>query len=282
MILVTGAAGKTGTAVIKALAAKNEQVRGLVRREEQAAEVTAVGAVEVVVGDMGDTAVYQQAAHGVRAIYHICPNMHPDEAAIGKTAIEAAKNNGVTQFVYHSVMHPQTEMMPHHWHKLRVEEIVMASDLNFTILQPAAYMQNILGSWQTIVEQGKYIVPYPVETKISIVDLADVAEVAACVLTEAGHEFAIYELAGPENLSQKEVAAILQTVLQQTILIEEISQDEWRKNAAGLGEYQVETLLKMFTWYAEHGFAGNSNILAWLLGRPPTTFAEFVASARIR
>lgn len=276
MILVTGAAGKTGTAVIQALAAKNEQVRGLVRREEQVAEVTAVAAVEVVVGDMADTAVYQQAAEGVQAIYHICPNMHPDEVAIGNTAMQAARDSDVVRFVYHSVMHPQTKTMPHHWHKLQVEALLFTSGLSFTILQPAAYMQNILGSWRTIVEQGKYVIPYPVATKISMVDLGDVAEVAARVLTESGHEFAIYELAGSENLSQTAVAAILQDGLHRSVIAAEISQDEWRKNAAGLGEYQMETLLKMFTYYAESGFVGNSHILAWLLGREPNKFEEFV------
>ncbi len=282
MILVTGAAGKTGTAVIKALAARNEQVRGLVRREAQVATLTAIGAAEVVVGDMGDTAVYQQAAHGVQAIYHICPNMHSDEVALGEIAIRAAQNNGVARFVYHSVMHPQTETMPHHWHKLRVEEMLFAANLNFTILQPAAYMQNILGGWQTIVEQGRYIVPYPVETKISMVDLADVAEVAATVLIEAGHDFAIYELAGPENLSQIEVATILQTALHRPVITEEISLVDWRNNAeaVGLDVYQIETLLKMFTYYAENGFVGNSNNLAWLLGCDQTTFTEFAASMR--
>lgn len=276
MILVTGVAGKTGTAVIKALAAKNERVRGLGRCEGQVAGVTAVGTVEVVVGDMADTAVYRQAAQGVKAIYHICPNMHPDEVAIGKTAIKAAQENGVARFVYHSVMHPQTETMPHHWHKLRVEEMLLASGLNFTILQPAAYMQNILGGWQAIVAQGKYVVPYPVETKISMVDLADVAEAAARVLTEPGHDFAIYELAGPENLAQTEVAAILQDVLQRSVVAEEISLTEWRKHAetAGLGNYQIETLVQMFAYYAANGFVGNSNTLRWLLGRAPMTFVE--------
>ena len=81
-------------------------------------------------------------------------------------------------------------------------------------------MQNILGGWDSILSRGKYVVPYPVEIKISIVDLADVAAAAATVLTEVGHDFAIYELAGPENLAQNEVAHILATALDRAVVAE--------------------------------------------------------------
>ncbi len=65
-----------------------------------------------------------------------------------------------------------------------------------TILQPTAYMQNILAGWRSIVEDGIYRVPYPIDTRISLVDLRDVAEAAARVLTEDGHVGATYELVG--------------------------------------------------------------------------------------
>ena len=278
MILVSGAAGKTGEAVIRAVQAKGGDVRALVRREAQVEQVQAFGAAEVVVGDMADTAVYDQATQNMQAVYHICPNMHPDEVEIGKIAIKAALKNKVTRFVYHSVMHPQTETMPHHWHKLQVEALLFESGLNFTILQPAAYMQNIMGSWDSILEKGIYAVPYPISTRISIVDLSDVAAVAAKVLTESGHDYAIYELAGPENLSQSDVANRLQNYLHKDVVAEEIDQAVWRQNVkeAGVAKYPIETLLKMFRYYAENGFTGNSNILAWLLGRTPTMFEQYL------
>ncbi|MFN8458487.1 MAG: hypothetical protein U0401_28180 [Anaerolineae bacterium] len=104
--------------------------------------------------------------------------------------------------------------------------------------------------------QGVYRVPYPVETRLGMVDLEDVAEVAAAALTQPGHTGAIYELAGPEIFSQTEVAAILSHSLGRPVRAEEIPLDEWAKNAqaGGLGDYQVETLLKMFRYYAQYGF----------------------------
>jgi uncharacterized protein YbjT (DUF2867 family) len=180
--------------------------------------------------------------------------------------------------VYHSVLHPQTEAMPHHWQKLRVEEHLFESGLAYTILQPAAYMQNVLAGWDSILEQGIYSVPYPVQTRLGMVDVEDVAGAAALVLTQAGHAGAIYELAGPEALTQVQVAAILGQALGRAVRAEELALDAWeqRARASGLGDYQVETLVKMFRYYERYGLWGNPNVLRWLLGRPPTPFAAFV------
>lgn len=278
MILVTGAAGKTGRAVIQALTARGEAVRALVHRPEQVRSVEELGAHRVVVGDMRVQATMDQAARGVRAVYHICPNVSPGEVAIGQAAITTACSAGAEHFVYHSVLHPQTEAMPHHWQKLRVEEQLFESGLFYTILQPSAYMQNVLAHWDQILEQGVYPVPYAVETRLSMVDLEDVAAAAAVVLTERGHAGATYELVGTEALSQTEVATVLGQQLGRPVRAKVVPLEAWKRRArvSGLGDYQVETLVKMFRYYECYGFWGNPRVLGWLLRRPPTTFAAFV------
>ena len=278
MILITGAAGKTGQAVIQALVERNAPVRAFVYRPEQVARVKGMGVQDVVVGDMVDDAAFTLAAQGVRAMYHICSNMNPEEVRIVRIALGAARTAGVRHFVYHSVLHPQTEKMPHHWQKMRSEELIFESGLDFTILQPVAYMQNVHAGWQAIVEQGVYRVPYPVNTRLAMVDLRDVAAVAAAVLTEPGHVGATYELAGPDVLTQTEVAGILSESLGRPVRAERIPLDEWTESArqAGLADYQTETLVKMFRYYEQFGFRGNANVLGWLLKRPPTPFRAFV------
>lgn len=279
MILVTGADGKTGRAVIRALALGDEAVRGLIHRDEQVATVKASGAREVVVGDLREKAALRQATEGARAVYHICPNVHPDEAVIGQNVISAARAAGVDRFVYHSVLHPQIEAMPHHWNKMRVEEALFESGLLFTILQPTVYMQNISAQWASIVDRGLYVVPYSVETRLSLVDLDDVAEIARIVLTEPHHVGAIYELVGTEPTSQIEMAEILRQQLGRPVRAEEQSIKSWKEEARskGLGEYAVQTLVKMFRYYQRYGLGGNPRVLTWLLGRPPTSLATFVA-----
>jgi len=279
VILLTGAAGKTGRAILQALKSKDAHIRAFVRSAEQASAMKESGVKDVVVGDLRDAFQVAEAVQGVEKVYHICPNVSPDEVAIGENLLAAAKSAQVKHFVYHSVLHPQTQAMPHHWKKYQVEEKIFESGLPFTILQPAVYMQNILAHWDSIINQGFYSTPYPVETRISLIDLDDVAQAAAVVLTGPGHENAAYELVGTLALTQTEVAEALSEALSLPVSAQEISIEVWEEGArkTGLGDDQVETLIKMFRYYARHGLVGNPNVLAWLLGRPPTSLPAFIA-----
>ena len=278
MILITGAGGKTGRAVIRALISKGEPVRALVHRSDQIHSVESLGVQAALAGDMNSPSTMDRAVQGVRAIYHICPNVSPDEVTIGQTVIAAALTAGIELFVFHSVLHPQAESMPHHWQKLRIEEQLLESGLPYTILQPTVYMQNILVHWEKILNDGSYPVPYPAETRLSFVDLDDVAQVAAIVLTESGHANATYELVGTPGLSQSQVADILSHQLGRPVRVTTVPIETWERRArhSGMGDYQVEALIKMFRYYARHGLCGNPQVLSWLLLRPPSTFENFI------
>ena len=82
-----------------------------------------------------------------------------DEVAYARAVMAAAQAQGVKRFVYHSVLHPQIEAMPHHWQKMRVEEMLFAAGFEPTILQPTAYMQNILGAWRGVETEGVFRFP---------------------------------------------------------------------------------------------------------------------------
>lgn len=277
MILVTGAAGKTGLAVCRALLARGATVRAFVRRPEHVPALHALGAADVQVGDLGSAPNLAHAARDIRTFVHICSNMHPHEVSIGAAAIHAAQQARVEHFIFYSVLHPHTEEMPHHWHKLRVEEALFKSGLRHTILQPASYMQNILAAWDTIVSHGVYHVPYAAETRLGLVDLDDVAAATATVATTPGHDGAIYELAGDEVLTQTDIARVIGRVVGRDVRIEVEPHDAWeqRVRAAGLDHYAVETLLKMFRYYERYGFFGNGNVLRWLIGRAPARLEDF-------
>jgi uncharacterized protein YbjT (DUF2867 family) len=279
MILITGAGGKTGQAIIQALIKKGRRVRAFAYSSRHEAQLRKLGADEVILGDMLDPEAFKEAAKGIRAIYHICPNVHPNEVEIGINAIEAAKATGAERFLYHSVLHPQIEAMPHHWLKMRVEELIFTSGLPFTILQPTAYMQNILGQWDKIQESGVYSVPYSLDTRVSLVDLNDVSEAAAIVLTQPGHIGATYELCGPDFPSQIEIADMLSEASVRQVTAKHVSIEAWQKNAqnAGLGKYQIETLTKMFAYYEGQNFQGNAKVLEMLLGRESTGFKSLLS-----
>jgi uncharacterized protein YbjT (DUF2867 family) len=283
MILVTGAGGKTGDAVIKALTARGQSVRAFAHHEAHRARLCALGATAVSIGSLDDADAIARAAEGARIVYHICPNASPHELTFARAVADGVARTGLRRFVYHSVLHPQIEAMPHHWQKSRVEEMLLAGSFDVTILQPTAYMQNILASWQTIVTEGFFRVPYPAETRISLVDLDDVADAASVVTTNDAHIGATYELVGTAPLSQSDVADVISTVLRKSVRVEAETPDAWavRARAARMDNDACETLLKMFRYYEQHGLAGNPNVLKWLRGREPTRLASFIARTAI-
>ena len=277
MILVTGAGGKTGRALIKSFS-KVESVCAFVHRGEHVAGLKSLGAEKVIVGDLRDETAIRSGMDGARVVYHICPNMSRDEKMVGNLVIGEAKRAGVEHFVYHSVLHPQTEKMNHHWQKLRVEEMIFESGLPFTILQPAPYMQNLLAGWKSIVEEGVLRVPYSVHAKFSFLDLDDLAEAAKIVLTEAGHNNAVYELAGTLPISHVEVAEIFEKLLKRKVRAEKEEIGDWRLRAEGSGmsDYAIENLIRMFEYYDRWGLVGNPNVLQWILKREPGSLEEFI------
>jgi len=126
-------------------------------------------------------------------------------------------------------------------------------------------------------------VPYGAQTRLGMVDLADVAEAAATVLTEPGHIGATYELATDEQLSPAEAAAVLSETLARPVSVRRTPLEAWvaAAEASGLGEYRIDTLVKMFKYYDRFGFWGNGRVLTWLLGRQPASFAEFVRQDKL-
>src|ERR1700733_7318695 len=114
MILITGAGGKTGKAVLNALVAKGALVRAFVRNSTYEAALKMIGASDVVVGAMDDPRALAHATRDIEAIYHICPNVSPHEMPFATALVDAATGSGVPRLVYHSVLHSQIEAMPHH------------------------------------------------------------------------------------------------------------------------------------------------------------------------
>jgi uncharacterized protein YbjT (DUF2867 family) len=277
-ILITGASGKTGRRVVAALAGKDCLVRALVRRPEAGDEVHTLGAAEVVLGDFSDRQSLRRAMRGVGQVLHICPPMHPHEDDLARTMVELAGEEAVGRFILYSVLQPLLRDVPHHRRKLEAERCLVDSGLNYTILQPCRYMQHLVPIWQTVLTTGLHCMPFRVSAPFSVVDLADIAEAAARILTEAGHDLATYQLAGPEALSQTDMADILTDLLGRPIQALAKPLDEFRREAAaaGLPAERIETMTLMNAHYDRHGLTGNPNVLRWIIGREPTRFREFV------
>jgi uncharacterized protein YbjT (DUF2867 family) len=278
MILLTAANGRTGRAVLSALASRGADVRAFVRDSAQAEALTALGAAEVVLGDLGDDASVAAAALGCATVVHIGPPMHPDEVAITDRVLKAADDGGAEHFVYYSVMHPFRRDVRHHALKLEATEHVVEAGLPYTVLEPARYMQHLEPIWSRVVDEGIHAMPFSVDARFNVVDLLDLAEATALVATEPGHMYATYELAGPESLSQRDMAEALTRALGRDVVAQAVSLDamEAAARAKGISDDRIAQMRIMNAHYDAHGFLGNPNVLQWLLGRPAATYAEYV------
>lgn len=139
--------------------------------------------------------------------------MHLQEDTIARTMIDLACEQSVERFVLYSVLHPLLADVPHHKRKLEAERYLIYFGLNHTILQPSRYMQHLVPIWKTVLATGVHSMPFGTTARFSVVDLSDLAEATAQIMTMPGHEGATYQLAGPQALSQDDMANILTEVL---------------------------------------------------------------------
>ncbi|MBY8338548.1 NmrA family NAD(P)-binding protein [Streptomyces spinosirectus] len=277
MIAITAAAGTTGRHILSALHSAGLPVRALVHSPERTERVRALGAQEVVVADLTHPGEVQTALEGCTAVVHIGPPMHPREITMGQNVIDAAQRAGVEHVVQMSVTHPQLEPLLNHQSKLAVEQHLLASRLPFTILQPMHYMQNVRVA--DCLATGRFAQPYSLDRPLSFVDLADVGQVAATVLTTPQeHLWATYELCGTDTLTGHQVAEILSDVGGTPVRAELVPLDAVLPEHAP--DYTIDGFTRLVNQYDRYGILGNPNVLRWLLGRPPTTFEQYVRRER--
>lgn len=280
MILVTAAHGNQGRLLVPKLLAAGQQVRACVRTEPSAESLRRLGVHDVVVGDLSERDVLDRAVRGVRVIYHVGPTLHPRERDMGFGVVDAARREGVEHVVLSSVLHAIATGLVQHEIKRDVEEHLIDSGLELTILQPANFMLPL--KLVPVFERGVFELSWSLERRQSMVDLDDVTDVACAVLSDPGrHAGATYELVGPGRHTAHELGEILSRVLGRTIEVRQIDADTYLRAWVGEADptrftHQARVLRAISTHYSAHDFVGNPNVLTWLLGRPPTTFEAHV------
>ena len=199
-VLMVGATGVHGGLVLAELVRRGVTVRTLARNEQRAELARNNGAHEAIIGDLKNKASLHEAAAGMDGVFHLGPAFAPDEAEMGLSMVRAAQDTGVRKFVFSGVIHPSISALTNHEAKLPVEEALCESGIEFTILQPARFMQNLRWSFRDVLNDGKIAVPYSVSSKMCWVDYRDVAEVAARAMT--GDELAYAHL----NYARRDVS----------------------------------------------------------------------------
>ncbi len=283
MLLVTAAHGNQGKLLIPRLVAAGIALRACVRSEESARALRAAGVTDIVVGDMSSPDVLAQAMHGVEKVYHVGPALHPKEREMGIAAVDAARAAGVQHFVFSSVLHAIITDLVQHEIKRDVEEYLISSGMEFTILQPANYM--LRHRLKPAFAKGVFFLSWALDRYQSMVDLGDVTEVAAAVIVESGqHAGATYELVAPGRYTAHDLAEIITEVAGREVIAKRIDSEVFLKAALGADNlaqfpYEARVSRAISKRYSSHDFIGNPNVLTWLLGREPTTFEQFTQKA---
>jgi uncharacterized protein YbjT (DUF2867 family) len=273
VIVVTAAGGPTGTAIIRALRARGLAVRAVVGSDRPRPELTGLGA-EVGIADLAEPASLAPLLEDADALYVMWPNFDPGEARGATELFAVARRVGVPRVVYHSVLRPQARSMPHHAGKDRVEEALDASELSWRVLQPCAYAENLDGQVAAAASTGILRSPWGLEQAQSLVDLRDVAEAAAVLLTAPGLDAGTFEAVGPEPLTAPRIAGLLTNHLGRPVTAVDAPPTG---PVPPLDDYPAACLRRMFDHYRAHGFTGSSRVLEALLGRPVRTYADHLA-----
>lgn len=277
IVLAVGASGPNTGSVISELTGLGVTVRGMVRDEGKTGQARHHGAAETVVADLQDPASLRRAVEGADGVFHLNPAFAVDEAGMGAAMVQAAAGSGVRKFVFSGVYHPSISALTNHAGKRPVEEALYGSGLDFTILQPAMFMQNLDASWESVVQTGQLAMPYSATAKMSYVDYRDVAEVAARSFVEDRFAHGTFELAAAGMVSRIELAALVEKSIGRPVEAVTPSFDAWA-TAAGLPAGPLrDGLERMNAHYDEHGLhGGNALVLRSVLGREPRTLSAYI------
>ncbi|WP_456280810.1 NmrA family NAD(P)-binding protein [Cupriavidus sp. JZ107] len=276
-VLVVGAAGRFAGLVPQALRDRGVTVRGLVRDAGRSAVALANGTDEVAVGDLRSPQALAAALDGVDGVFYIGPAFAPDESQLGVNMVRAARRAGVRRFVFSSVIQPTDVTLANHASKIPVEQALFDSGLQFTVLQPANFYQNLLGAWAGVLAGGVFAEPYPVDVPVARVDYRDVAEVAAMALTTDRLAYGCFELTGEPGLTRAQIAAMMGDALGRPVAAGEIDFERWAARLPlDYSAAQWDLLRKIHEHYASHGLRANTLVLRAILGRPPRSMQAFL------
>lgn len=274
-LLIIGATGTNGRALIDALDGKGESVRALVRNTASA-KTTLPDWVDLIEGDLADPASLDHAFDGVDKVFMVT-SVQPNTIALFTNAYAAASKANVAQFVKFSGLGASTdspsEVIRQHG---ETDEVLRDSGLPFTILRPNSFHQNMLWQADGISKTGQFFLPLG-DAAQSTIDVRDIADVAAEVLLTEGHIGKTYDLTGPESLTFEDVARILGNVRGSPVSYTAISREaaEAAMKDAGMPEWSAHALAEIQALFATGAYADVHPDAATLLNRPLRRFIDF-------
>jgi uncharacterized protein YbjT (DUF2867 family) len=267
-IVVLGATGNVGRAVVAAALAEGHAVRAVSRAGKGLPE-----GAEVHLGDLNDASTLARAVDGVAAVFTLA-----GYDGLAGTLAHAARGGASRVVLLSSSSVPSgnrgNAVARYH---IESEDLVRASGLGWTMLQPNAFMSNAL-RWREQLLAGSVIREPFGDVPLSVVDPADIAAVGLLALTTDEHNGRSYRLSGPEALTAAQRADIVGAALGRELTVVVPSDEEARE---GLPPAYADA----FHEFYRGGLIDETTVhptVAQVLGRPPATFADWVSRNRDR
>lgn len=277
-ILVVGGTGTVGSEVVRALAERGEPPRVMTRSPDEGRE-DAPGGARYVAGDLAEPHSLDDAMAGVEKLFLLTP-LHPDEAELGRNAVEAAARAGVEHVVFQSI-HRAEEIMeaPHFRAKVEIADALRESGVPHTLIRPNNFFQNDFMIRDAILEHGVYAQPIGF-VGLSRVDVRDIAEATVNALLEPGHEGRVYPLVGPEAVTGPEAAELWAEALDREVAYMGDDLEAWAEQAGqALPEWLVEDLRIMYRHFQDTGLVASLEEMDHqreVLDREPRSYRGFV------
>ena len=279
MILITGAAGLSGSAIVNEFSLNRVPVRALVRDRIKADAIAKLPGVEVVEGDMDRPETLGPALEGIEQAMMISSSS-ATMVSTQTTFIDACRTAGVNRIVkfsgkesgidFDAAKFPFTRM-----HE-EIEDYLENSGLSWTHLRPAQFMQVYLRASATIAQKGMLFLPHE-EVALSPVDIMDVAKIAFAVLTRGRRENLSLDITGPQELTMAAIAKIIGEAIGKPVRYQSIDPEEHRRvmAAAGLPRFMIDALSEQAAERRRHPVSAINLGAHEAFGIEPTRFEQF-------
>jgi uncharacterized protein YbjT (DUF2867 family) len=216
---------------------------------------------------------------GVSSVFLLTP-IDPEQVSQARNVIRAAKESGHDPYVVRLSVHQASHEAPSRNSRqhAEVEDELASSELPYTLLRPQSFMQNTLIAAQTVASEGKIYQPFK-DGKLGMIDVRDIGEVAAKVLTEEGHQGKVYTLTGPVAISFNEVAKVLTEVLGKEVRYVSIPLEDAKRAMLnrGFSEWRAEVLSEYAKAHSEGYSEFTTEDFEQLTGHPATSYKRFAS-----
>jgi len=275
MILVTGATGNIGVELVKRLSAARQPVRAFVRKRTQAQSI-ALPYVELAEGDFTKLDSFMSALDGVDRLFLLVPSS-ADVEEQQRNFVDAARRSKVRHIVNLSQLGADENAIGRfqRYHGA-VERHILKSGIPYTFLRPNLFMQGLLNFRSTILSDGAIYAPAG-SAKVSVVDVRDIASIAAKVLTETGHVGKSYDITGPEALTHEGMANLLAQALGKPVRYVNVPPEAMRQalQRFGMPKWQADGLVEDYDHYRRGEAAMVTSTVREITGNDATSFFQF-------